>query len=262
MTERLYSELADWYPLFTPVADYAEEAAFFSELLAPSAADPVPATAGPLTLLEIGSGQGANASYMKERFAITLVEPSAPMRALSEALNPALEHLSGDLRSLRLDRTFDRVFIHDAIAYITSEPDLAATFATVAAHLAPGGLALIAPDYLADNFKAGWDDGGSDHPSNGTGVRFIEHVTDPDPLDQRYTVDYAIMIHDHDGSVRVEHDQHIEGLFDRATWLRLAAAAGLPAETVVFDHSDLEDSHVYELILCRSPSAAAADQRS
>jgi hypothetical protein len=27
-TPRLYRDLADWYPLLTPVADYAEEAAF------------------------------------------------------------------------------------------------------------------------------------------------------------------------------------------------------------------------------------------
>ena len=29
---RLYSELADWYPLLTPVGDYAEEAAFYRRL--------------------------------------------------------------------------------------------------------------------------------------------------------------------------------------------------------------------------------------
>jgi len=29
------------------------------------------------------------------------------------------------------------------------------------------------------------------------------------------------------GAVRVEHDIHVAGLFDRATWLRLMAEAGL-----------------------------------
>ena len=29
---RLYRDLADWYPLLTPVADYAEEAAFYRRL--------------------------------------------------------------------------------------------------------------------------------------------------------------------------------------------------------------------------------------
>ncbi len=32
---RFYRDLADWYPLLTPVADYAEEAAFYRRLFEP-----------------------------------------------------------------------------------------------------------------------------------------------------------------------------------------------------------------------------------
>ena len=38
------------------------------------------------------------------------------MLALSRALNPECEHLEGDMRSVRLERHFDAVFVHDAIA--------------------------------------------------------------------------------------------------------------------------------------------------
>jgi hypothetical protein len=53
---RLYADLADWYPLLTPVGDYAEGAAFYRRLFE---------THGrrqPHTLLDLGSGGGHNAS--------------------------------------------------------------------------------------------------------------------------------------------------------------------------------------------------------
>src|SRR5262245_15324138 len=43
--------------------------------------------------------------------------------ALAVKLNPECEHIVGDMRSMQLDRTFDVVFIHDAIAYMTNESD-------------------------------------------------------------------------------------------------------------------------------------------
>jgi hypothetical protein len=36
-----------------------------------------------------------------------------------------------------------------------------------------------------------------------------------------------------DGSVRVEHDRHVEGLFSRAEWASMFAAAGLVATSSV-----------------------------
>ena len=72
------------------------------------------------TLLELGSGGGNNASHLKHRFECTLTDLSPEMLALSRTLNPECEHIEGDMRTLRLERTFDAVFVHDAIAYITT----------------------------------------------------------------------------------------------------------------------------------------------
>ena len=41
------------------------------------------------------------------------------MLELSRTLNPDCEHLEGDMRTLRLGRTFDAVLIHDAVMYMT-----------------------------------------------------------------------------------------------------------------------------------------------
>ena len=64
----------------------------------------------PRTLLELGSGGGNNASYLKARFQMVLVDRSSGMLAVSRALNPECEHVEGDMRTVRLGRQFDGVF--------------------------------------------------------------------------------------------------------------------------------------------------------
>src|SRR6266481_2515141 len=79
----------------------------------------------PRTVLELGSG-GNNAFHLKSEFEMTLVDLSPQMLAVSRALNPECEHRVGDMRTVNLGRTFDAVFVHDAISYMTSEADLVA----------------------------------------------------------------------------------------------------------------------------------------
>ena len=90
MLPRLYRELADWYPLLTPVEDYAEEAAFYRRLFETHCQQP------PRTLLDLGSGGGHNAAHLKATLSCTLVDLSPAMLALSRRLNPQCEHVQGD----------------------------------------------------------------------------------------------------------------------------------------------------------------------
>ena len=104
-------------------------------------------------MLELGSGGGNNAFHLKKEFELTLVDLSADMLAVSKALNPECEHVQGDMRSVRLGRTFDAVFVHDAIEYMTTEDDLRQAVQTVYAHCRPGGVAVLVPDDIAENFE-------------------------------------------------------------------------------------------------------------
>jgi SAM-dependent methyltransferase len=168
----------------------------------------------------------------------TLVDLSPGMLEVSRALNPECEHVQGDMRTVRLGREFDCVFIHDAIVYMTTEADLRRALETAFAHCRPGGAAIFAPDHVRETFSASTDHGG--HDGGGRGLRYLEWTWDPDPGDTTYTVDYAYLLRSSDGSVHVEHDRHIEGLFSRADWLRLLALVGFDARVVPFDHSELE----------------------
>jgi trans-aconitate methyltransferase len=219
---RLYDELAEWFPLVSPPADYAEEAEHYGRLLAEAARRPV------RTILELGCGGGCNASHLKRRFQLTLTDRSEAMLALSRRLNPECEHVAGDMRSLRLGRRFDTVFVHDAVMYLTNEADLRAAMHTAFEHCEPGGLALFVPDHTRETWSPQTSHGGADGPDRS--LRYLEWSWDPDPSDTTYTVDMAFLLRDRDGRVRVEHDRHVLGLFPRQRWLDWLTAAGFAAQ--------------------------------
>lgn len=128
---KLYTELADWWQVFSPTSDYADEGPFFTKLFK---------DAGAKTILELGAGGRNVAFYLKQHFKMTLTDLSPEMLTMSKKQNSECEHLVGDMRTLGLDKTFGGVFIHDAIMYITTAADLKAVFETPAIRLKPGGI--------------------------------------------------------------------------------------------------------------------------
>lgn len=231
---RLYTDFAAWWPILSAPADYANEAAWYRQILTESC------QSAPATLLELGSGGGNNASHLKAHFQMTLVDLAPGMLAVSRALNPQCEHLQGDMRTVRLGRLFDAVFIHDAIEYMTSEADLRQAIETAYAHCRPGGAALFAPDCVAETFRPSTRHGGHDAP-DGRGLRYLEWTWDPDPGDHQYVVDFAYLLRDAQGHVRAEADRHIFGLFSRQDWLRLLTAAGFIPQICTSSHPDFDE---------------------
>jgi SAM-dependent methyltransferase len=235
---KLYDELADWWPLFSAPADYAGEAEFFARVLT-DASRPAPRT-----LLELGSGGGNNAFYLKSKFEMTLVDLSPQMLAVSRAQNPQCEHREGDMRTVSLGRTFDAVFIHDAIAYMTSAADLDAAIRNAYRHCRAGGVALFVPDCVRETFVAQTTHGG--HDGDGRSLRYLMWTVDPNPFDTTYRTDFAIMLHESNGDTRVVQDFHIEGIFPRADWMRILRAAG-------FEPTTLTDEWGREIFIAKRP---------
>src|SRR5215469_1413156 len=200
---RLYQDLAAWWPLLSPPEEYAEDAAFAGRLLR-RADRPV------REVLELGSGGGHCASHLTPGFTMTLVDLSAGMLAVSRRLNPGCEHVRADMRTVRLGRDFDAVFVHDAVDYMTTEADLRLVAETAFAHCRPGG--IDGPD--------------------GRGARYLDWAYDPDPGDTWTLTQYAFLLRDARGEVQVVYETHRLGLFGRATWLRLLREAGFEADAV------------------------------
>jgi SAM-dependent methyltransferase len=237
---KLYDEIAEWWPIFSQPDEYKDEAAFFKRLLKKSGR-------APRTLLDLGSGGGNIAVHLKRYFSMTLVDMSPGMLKVSRALNPECEHIKGDMRTVRLGRTFDAVFAHDAICHMTNKADLRSALRTALVHCRPGGVALFVPDYVREIFVEETDHGGSD--SDRGSVRFVQWVTDPNPRDRTYLVDFAILLRDLRGRMRVVHDRHVYGLFSRAEWRSLLREVGFTRV------KRIDDFYRREMFLAHRPPA-------
>lgn len=218
---RLYQDLAPWWHLFSSPADYRSETRPYRRLLLSRGDRPA------RSLLELGSGGGNNASYLKRWFDMTLVDLSSGMLAASRKLNPECEHRQGDMRSVRLGRTFDRVFIHDAVMHMTTEADLVRALRTAFIHTRPGGAALIAPDCTRESYAPLTHHGGNDGTDRA--LRYLEWNFDKDPRDTKFEVHFAYMLRDARGRVKAHQDVHEFGLFPRGTWRRALRRAGFRA---------------------------------
>lgn len=214
---KLYDELADWWPLMSPPAEYAAEAGPIANLLS------VNATTDRPRLLELGAGGGHLASHLKARFEMTLVDLSPRMLDQSRRLNPECRHLSGDMRSLRLGERFDAALVFDAISHMQTEADLLAVMRTARAHLAPGGVALFCPDWTVESFTPATSMGGINGAARG--LRYLEW-THPTIRGTTYESDLVYLLREADGTRRVVTDRMVLGIFPRETWTRLLTEAG------------------------------------
>lgn len=219
---RLYTELASWWPLLSAPREYEQEAALYAEVIEGAVRGPAH------TLLELGSGGGNNASYLKKRFAMTLVDLSPDMLAVSRKLNPECEHIEGDMRTVRLGRTFDAVFVHDAIMYLTTESDFTAAVRTCADHVRPGGIVLLVPDATQESFRPRTEAGGDD--GEGRAIRYLEW--DHQSEGTSFTSTFVYVLKEDGMPLRVEHEEHAFGLFARETWLRVMRDAGLEPRAI------------------------------
>jgi SAM-dependent methyltransferase len=219
---RLYGDLAHLWPLVSPASDYEAAAQNWRRVLREKLGP------GRHALLELGCGGGHLLSHLTADFEATAVDISEGMLKNSMRLNPAVDHHLGDMRTVRLGRTFRAVIIHDAVDYMLSEDDLMAAFKTAAAHLAPGGVLIVTPDDFREMFRDSRVSSET-HAEGRRSLTFIQFDHDPDPSDTRIESLMFYLLRE-GGRMTIELDRHILGLFPLATWLDLMAAAGFEVE--------------------------------
>jgi SAM-dependent methyltransferase len=223
----MYGELADWFHLLTPPAEYDFEAEQAKHMLEAHAHGTV------RDVLELGSGGGNLASHLSGTWQMTLTDLEPAMLDVSRTINPGAEHVQGDMRTLRLGRTFDAVVVHDAILYMTTEADLQAAIQTAFVHLRPGGAAIFMPDWIRDSYVPRTHQGGVD--AAGRSLRYLRWDREIKDDEDSVITDYIIAARDATGEVATYHDAHLMGVFAIAAWLRLLDSVGLRGSQVSGD---------------------------
>ena len=216
---RLYTDLATWWPLFSPPSDYTEEAADLMPALL-SATD-----APPRTLLELGCGGGSLAYHLKDRLQLTLTDRSRGCSRSAARSTPSATTCSGTCG--RWSSGESSISSSSTMRSCTppTRPRYAPRLRTAHRHCRPGGAALFLPDFVKETFAAKTSTGGEDGP-DGRGLRYLEWTWDPDSTDDTCEVAYAFLLREPSGTVRVESDRHRVGLFPRAAWLHWMRETG------------------------------------
>ncbi|MEM6392730.1 MAG: class I SAM-dependent methyltransferase [Planctomycetota bacterium] len=229
--QRLYSDLAWLWQVVSPPSNYEAEV----DRLLGVIGERLGRESG-WSVLELGAGGGNSLVHLRRLASrLVAVDLSEPMLANCRELfgGEGVETVLGDMREVRLGERFDVVLLHDAVDYMTSSADAAAAMQTVAAHLAPGGVALVAPTYTRETFVDGevaddWVEEGS-----GLAVTFFSYVHDPEPGDETFEMILLYLIRDAETRrVEVVEDRHVCGIFSADQWLGWMRDAGLLAEVV------------------------------
>jgi hypothetical protein len=180
---------------------------------------------------------------------MTLTDLSPQMVESSKKQNPECEHIVGDMRSVSLGRTFDGVFIHDAIMYMLSSEDLRAVLKNAYKHCKSGGIVVIAPDCTRETFKECTDYEGHDAlPPDNRSVRYIQWTYDADASDTVFNYDFILALRKGE-ELTTAIDRQLCGVFPRQTWLDLMNEEGFDAEAVKDTSTNIETNDRAEIFV-------------
>ncbi|NMG10049.1 class I SAM-dependent methyltransferase [Brasilonema sp. UFV-L1] len=142
----IFNNYARYYDLLYRDKDYLGETQFIQQLIKSHASET-------RNILELGCGTGIHALLLaKQGYQVHGVEISHQMLqkaderlcCLSPDLGSQLKFTHGDIRTVRLNQTFDVILsLFHVVSYQTTNEDLLATFATVKEHLKPGGIFIF-----------------------------------------------------------------------------------------------------------------------
>ena len=238
---RLYTDLAPWFHLLTAPEDYDEEAARFRRAFSEDRRAAPHAAGTRLRRREHGVAPQAPRLHPHGSVA-------ADTRA-ERATQSRVEHALGDMRTIRLGRTFDAVFVHDAVMYLTTEDDLRLAIETASIHCRPGGVASSRPMPSARPSPPA----PITAATTGTGAPCATSSQRRPGGEQAFAVDYVVLVTEPGADARVVHDRHLHGLFAEHTWLYLLEAAGFAAH-VDPGNPELEDEAQPVFVGRRPPS--------
>ena len=244
-----YNDLAWTDAVVSSAADYEEETEFLAGIIKEHAAIDV------RSLLHLGCGAGYHDAVFKRHFSVTGVDLSPGMLDMARSQNGEIDYHLDDMRTVRLEETFDAVVIPDSIGYLTTGDDLKAALVTAAVHLKPGGVMLIVAhtreEFRENNFVYTGD-------RDDIEVTIFENnrIIDADRTGYECVLVYLIR---RAGELEFYTDRHRIGLFERARWMSYFKECGF--EVIERDMMDNYGRHILgegeypqTIFVCRKPT--------
>ena len=177
-------------------------------------------------MLDIACGTGRHLSFLRDSFTVEGVDIEPTMIAVAATRLAGVPLAIGDMTNIDLGRRFDVVTcLFSSIGYVATVDRLDVAVGAMARHLNPGGVLVIEPWILPDD----WRDPGSNRceyidGDDATLARVISslragHIT---TLQIHY-------VHASAGRIHTEDETHTLGLFSREQYLAACRKSGVSA---------------------------------
>lgn len=217
----MYSDFKDisryYDALYVKPEEYAPEAARVRELLARYG---VPAHGD---LLVLACGTGGHIPYFRDDYRVAGLDLSEDMLARAREKFPDVPFHLGNMIDFRLDERFDAVVcLYGSIGFVRTVENLRAALRRIAAHLRPGGVALITPWGTTETFEECLVVDAIDRPD--LKIARMEQVRRKGPKLVEVTFHHLLG----SGADVEYHTQAVElGLFSREEYVAAVTDAGL-----------------------------------
>ena len=210
---------AQWYDAFRARIDYRAEAEQITELV--RACQPQART-----LLDVACGTGRHLSFLRDSFTVEGVDIDPTMIAVAATRLAGVPLSVGDMTDIDFGRRFDVVTcLFSSIGYVITVDRLDLAVGVMARHLNPGGVLVIEPWILPDN----WRDPGSNR---------CEYIDEADATLAKVistlrvgavTILQIHYVHASAGRIHTEDETHTLGLFSREQYLAACNKSGVAA---------------------------------
>lgn len=143
----MFSRSAELYDFFYSFKDYAGEATRLHELIQAH----VPAAR---TLLDVACGTGKHLAELAGRYEVEGVDIDPRLLAIAHERLPDVPLHEADMVDFELGRRFDAVTcLFSSVGYMKTTVNLGRAVAAMARHVRPGGLLVVEPWILPENWQ-------------------------------------------------------------------------------------------------------------
>lgn len=179
----------------------------------------------PRSLLDVACGTGSHLQYLARGLDGTGLDRSEAMLQIARKKLPHVRFVRARMERFHLEQQFDVITcLFSAIGYVRSKDELHRTFRNFAAHLQPGGVAIVEPWLTPGGYHAGTIHLGTFGDSRWPIVRMnlSERRGDRSIMDMHHLVATP-------QGIRHSVEHHDLGMFSVRTYLAAFRAAGLRA---------------------------------